>query len=76
MAARRFPFPIPFGWFAVGRLDELPLDQRLAFVLCEVEERSVAEASAILGALPATVRTRVFHARRKLRETLAAEWGR
>jgi nitrite reductase/ring-hydroxylating ferredoxin subunit len=26
MAARRFPFPIPFGWFAVGRLDELPLD--------------------------------------------------
>ena len=24
MAEPRFPFPIPIGWFAVGRLDELP----------------------------------------------------
>ncbi len=26
MAERRFPFPIPFGWFAVGRIDELPAE--------------------------------------------------
>lgn len=52
-------------------LDALPLDQRVAFVLCEVEERSAAEAAAIVGAPEATVRTRAFHARRKLRELLA-----
>lgn len=51
-------------------LDELPLDQRVAFVLCEVEERSAGEVAAIVGAPEATVRTRVFHARKKLREKL------
>jgi RNA polymerase sigma-70 factor (ECF subfamily) len=51
-------------------LDELPDDQRAAFVLCEVEERSAREASEIVGAPEATVRTRVFHARKKLREAL------
>jgi RNA polymerase sigma-70 factor (ECF subfamily) len=49
-------------------LDELPLEQRVAFVLCDVEERSSPEAAAIIGAPEATVRTRLFHARRKLRE--------
>ncbi len=52
-------------------LDELPLDQRVAFVLCEVEERTAGEASEIVGAPEATVRTRVFHAKRKLREELS-----
>ncbi|MBI2392171.1 MAG: sigma-70 family RNA polymerase sigma factor [Deltaproteobacteria bacterium] len=51
-------------------LDELPLDQRVAFVLCEVEERTAGEVAAIVGAPEATVRTRVFHARKKLREKL------
>lgn len=51
-------------------LDELPDDQRAAFVLCEVEERSAREAGEIVGAPEATVRTRVFHAKRKLREAL------
>jgi len=23
---RRFPFPVPYGWFSVGRLDELPAE--------------------------------------------------
>lgn len=23
---RRFPFPLPFGWFSLGRLDELPTE--------------------------------------------------
>jgi RNA polymerase sigma-70 factor (ECF subfamily) len=51
-------------------LDELPLEQRVAFVLCEVEERSSPEAAAIVGVPEATMRTRLFHARRKLRELL------
>ena len=53
-------------------LDELPFDQRLALVLCEVEERTAAEAAKIAAAPEATMRTRVFHAKRKLREILAA----
>jgi RNA polymerase sigma-70 factor (ECF subfamily) len=52
-------------------LDELPLAQRAAFVLCEVEERSSVEAAEILGEKPGTVRARVFHAKRRLRERLA-----
>jgi RNA polymerase sigma-70 factor, ECF subfamily len=52
-------------------LDSLPLGQRAAFVLCEVEERSSQEAAEILGEKPGTVRARVFHAKRKLREELS-----
>jgi RNA polymerase sigma-70 factor (ECF subfamily) len=51
-------------------LDALPLDQRVAFVLCEVEELGAAAAAAIVGAPEATVRTRLFHARKKLRTHL------
>jgi RNA polymerase sigma-70 factor (ECF subfamily) len=54
-------------------LDALPLDQRVAFVLCEVEERTSREASEITGVPEATVRTRLFHARKKLRATLESE---
>ncbi|MFM2417884.1 MAG: hypothetical protein RL385_2607 [Pseudomonadota bacterium] len=53
-------------------LDELPLEQRVAFVLCEVEERTSREVAEIVGAPEATVRTRLFHAKRKLRESLEA----
>jgi RNA polymerase sigma-70 factor (ECF subfamily) len=52
-------------------LDALPVDQRVAIVLCEIEERTSAEAARIVGAPEATVRTRVFHAKRKLAEALA-----
>jgi RNA polymerase sigma-70 factor, ECF subfamily len=51
-------------------LDLLPVDQRVAFVLCEVEERTAKEAAQIVDAPEATVRTRVFHAKKKLREEL------
>jgi RNA polymerase sigma-70 factor (ECF subfamily) len=54
-------------------LERLPLDQRVAFVLCEVEQRSSTEAARIVGAPEGTVRTRLFHARRKLREILDQE---
>jgi RNA polymerase sigma-70 factor (ECF subfamily) len=52
-------------------LDELPIDQRIAFVLCAVEERTSAEAAALAGTNESTMRARLFHARRKLRERLA-----
>jgi RNA polymerase sigma-70 factor (ECF subfamily) len=51
-------------------MDTLSLDQRIAFVLCEVEERSSREASSIVGVPEATIRTRLFHAKRKLRAFL------
>jgi RNA polymerase sigma-70 factor (ECF subfamily) len=54
-------------------LDALPLDQRVAIILCEVEGRSSTEAARIVGTPEATVRTRIFHAKRKLRELLAVE---
>jgi RNA polymerase sigma-70 factor, ECF subfamily len=54
-------------------LDALPLDQRVAFVLCEVEERSSTEVAAIVAAPEGTVRTRLFHAKKKLRALLEQE---
>jgi RNA polymerase sigma-70 factor (ECF subfamily) len=56
-------------------LDELPLPQRVAFVLCEVEELTSVQAAVIADAPEATIRTRLFHARRRLRELLAGERG-
>ena len=54
-------------------LDALPIEQRVVIVLCVVEERTSVEAAEIAGVPEATVRTRLFHARRKLREMLAEE---
>src|SRR6185437_6877603 len=54
-------------------LDRLPLPQRVAFVLCEVEELTAGQAATIADAPEATIRTRLFHARRRLRELLAEE---
>ena len=51
-------------------LDALPLEQRVAIVLSEIEERTSAEIATIVGAPEGTVRTRVFHAKKKLRELL------
>lgn len=56
-------------------LDELPLEQRVAIVLGEIEERTSAEIAQIVGAPEATVRTRIFHAKRKLRDILAQKGG-
>jgi RNA polymerase sigma-70 factor, ECF subfamily len=54
-------------------LDSLPLEQRVAFVLCDVEERTSGEAAELAGAPEATMRTRLFHARKKLRAALEKE---
>jgi RNA polymerase sigma-70 factor (ECF subfamily) len=54
-------------------LDHLPRDQRAAFVLCEIEQMTAVDAAVIVDAPEATVRTRLYHARRKLRELLAEQ---
>lgn len=54
-------------------LDGLPLDQRVALVLCEVEQRTSTEVAAIVGVPEGTVRTRLFHAKRKMRAALGEE---
>jgi len=51
-------------------VDELPPDLRDAIVLCEWEERTVAEAAAILESSPKAVGARLYRARRWLRERL------
>ena len=52
---------------AVGKLPE---DLHEAIVLCEWEARSVAEAAAILDTTPKAVESRLYRARRILRERL------
>jgi RNA polymerase sigma-70 factor (ECF subfamily) len=51
-------------------LDALPIEQRVVLVLCAVEERTAAEVAEIVAAPENTVRTRLFHARRKVREIM------
>jgi RNA polymerase sigma-70 factor (ECF subfamily) len=48
----------------------LPEDLREAIVLCEWEERSIAEAATILEATPKAVESRLYRARQILRERL------
>jgi RNA polymerase sigma-70 factor (ECF subfamily) len=54
-------------------LDRLSVSHRVAFVLCEVEERNSREAADILGVPEGTVRTRLMHAKKKLRALIAEE---
>lgn len=56
---------------AIGRcLDQLPEDQRIAAVLCDVEEHSYDEIAAITSTSLGTVKSRISRARRKLRDCL------
>lgn len=64
------------GDLLMHALDELPLEQRVAVVLSEVEERTSAEIATIVNAPEGTVRTRIFHAKRKLRELMSRERAR
>lgn len=54
-------------------LDGLNTKHRVVFVLCDIEEKTSAEAAEILKIPAATVRTRLFNARRKLRSFLEKE---
>ena len=49
---------------------ELPDDLREATVLCELEDRTVAEAASILGTTVKTVESRLYRARQRLRRRL------
>jgi RNA polymerase sigma-70 factor (ECF subfamily) len=51
-------------------LDQLPIEQRVVVVLCAIEERTAAEVATIVGAPENTVRTRLSHGKRKLRELM------
>ena len=51
-------------------LAKLPEKKRAVFVLVELEGLSTEEVAAALEIPPATVRTRLFHARRALQEAL------
>jgi RNA polymerase sigma-70 factor (ECF subfamily) len=51
-------------------LAELPEEQRTALLLSALEDYSAADIAAIYGVPEATVRTRLFHARRKLRASI------
>lgn len=55
------------------KIDELPEAFRAVFVLREVEELSVEETAACLDVPESTVRTRLFRARARLRESIARE---
>jgi len=54
-------------------LAELPERRRMAVVLFDVEGYSHGEIALILGIPEGTVRSEVFHARRRLR-VLLADW--
>ena len=57
----------------IGRLvDQLPDPFRVVFVLREVEEMSTEEVAVHLTIKPATVKTRLFRARKLLREAMEA----
>jgi len=51
-------------------VSRLPEDMREAIVLCEWEEKSTAEAAAILDATPKAIESRLYRARQILRERL------
>lgn len=55
-----------------GAIDALPDGMRAALLLVDLEECSVAEAAGILGIPPRTVESRLFHARRRLRDRLVS----
>ena len=54
-------------------ISTLPQDFRLVFVMREVEEMSIEVIADALQLMPATVKTRLFRARRRLREALAPD---
>src|SRR6476620_7817468 len=51
-------------------IDALPEDFRLVFVLRDVEQLSGAEAADVLGVPEQTIKTRLFRARQRLRESV------
>lgn len=69
--------PTPFDFAAqasdaaklCAMLSTLPLEQREAVWLCYFEEKSLCEIAALTDCPQNTVKTRLFHARKKLRKS-------
>lgn len=57
-------------------LDKLSHDQRTTFVLCEVDGNTSSKVAEILSIPEGTVRTRLMHAKKKLRALLEKEIAR
>ena len=51
-------------------MQQLPEDMKEAVILCEWEELPVAEAAAILKSTPKAIESRLYRARKLLRESL------
>ncbi len=51
-------------------LDEVPEEQRTAYILCEVDSKNYEEIAIITGVPVGTVRSRIFRARQYLMENL------
>jgi RNA polymerase sigma-70 factor (ECF subfamily) len=62
------------NWLASG-LNSLPVEQRLALELACHMGHSLTEVAVITGAPLGTVKTRLFHARRRLRQFLPTVGG-
>jgi RNA polymerase sigma-70 factor (ECF subfamily) len=56
-------------------LNELPEPFRVVFVMRDVEEMSTEETALLLGVQPQTVRTRLYRARRLLRQALQEKFA-
>jgi len=56
----------------LGALEELSEPQRTAVVLCDIEGLSYEEIAGIMECPLGTVRSRIHHARKKIRDTLAS----
>jgi RNA polymerase sigma-70 factor (ECF subfamily) len=69
------PVGEPAGETAALRraIDALPADQRAAIALFYLEDMSVAEVAVALSVPAGTVKTRLMHARRKLRAALKGD---
>jgi RNA polymerase sigma-70 factor, ECF subfamily len=58
----------------LNHVDSLPEEYRLAVTLCDVEEMSYQEAAEAMDVPVGTVRSRLFRARRLLRDRVS-DWG-
>ena len=56
-----------------SKIDALPEAYRTVFMLREIEDMTVEDVASALGIPPATVRSRLFRAKARLREALAEE---
>ncbi len=55
-------------------LQKLPARQRLALILCQYEELSMAEAASAMDTTPEAIESLLSRARRSLRRMLEPEW--